>query len=160
MPERIITQDKFNGTCDLTLTLSQEETRLWRQSTPAKRTEIMLNFSNSLGSELPSIATSLNQAVMPTGISETSRAAAKKAQPKFAGKVKTVYEAISRAERLGLTDEEAQQLLVMSGNSYRPARRALVKLGLVDKSGEHRLTRAGNNANIWVVIAKPADVGV
>ena len=105
-------------------------------------------------------ATSLNQAVMPTGISETSRAAAKKAKPKFAGKVKTVYEAISRAERLGLTDEEAQELLVMSGNSYRPARRALVKLGLVDKSGEHRLTRAGNNANIWVVIAKPADVGV
>lgn len=161
MPDKSYTQDKFNGTCDLTLCLSQEETRKWRSMSQEKRKEILTEFSQMIvGGQLPRAPVTLSEARMPVGRDVASRSAAKAAEPKFTGKVKTVYETIRNTGTVGLTDEEGQELLVMSGNSYRPARRSLVKLGLVDKNGEFRDTRAGNNANVWVAIATPADVGV
>lgn len=160
MPDKTVTQDKFNGTCDITMTLSVEETRLWRNMTSASRQALVGKFTELLGAELPEIQAALSQAIIPVGADEASKEAAKKAKPKFAGKAKTIYEAIANTTSIGLTDEEGQELLVMSGNSYRPARRALVKLGLVNKSGEFRQTRAGNRANAWVAIAKPSDLGV
>jgi len=156
MPDRIVTQDKFNGTCDVTLTLNQEETRAWRNLTQAQRKSLTDRFAELLGGRA---APRLADATMPVGKDSMSQEAAKKAAPKFSGKVKTVFDTIHNTASLGLTDEEGQEILVMSGNSYRPARRALVKLGLVAKSGEYRLTRAGNNANVWITIATPSDIG-
>jgi predicted ArsR family transcriptional regulator len=50
------------------------------------------------------------------------------------------------------TDEAIQESLSMSGNSQRPARRELVKMGLVTDSGMTRPTRAGNPAIVWMLI--------
>lgn len=160
MPEKTTTQDKFDGTCDITLALSREETRLWKSMPHAARQGLVGKFAELLGADLPEIQASLSQAIIPVGKDTASAEAARRAKPKFTGKVKKVYEVIASTGPLGLTDEEGQELMVISGNSYRPARRALVKLGLVDKSGEFRGTRAGNRANAWIAIAKPSDVGV
>jgi hypothetical protein len=40
----------------------------------------------------------------------------------------------------------------MAGNSQRPARRKLVKVGIVEDSGETRLTRAGRKAIVWRLV--------
>ncbi len=59
----------------------------------------------------------------------------------------------------GLTDEEAgeifarrkQRSLIGIGNSWRPARRGLVRLGLVRDSGRTRALRSTNEGKVWVV---------
>ncbi len=155
MPDKTITQDKFNGTCDVTFTLTQEETRKWHALSQAQRKSLSERFGEMIGvRKSPRLA----DAIQPIGRDSASKEAAQKAQPKFTGKVRKVYETIRNTVDLGLTDEEGQELLAMSGNSYRPARRALVQLGLVSKNGEFRLTRAQNKANVWVVIAQPSDL--
>lgn len=50
----------------------------------------------------------------------------------------------------GVTDEEGQDTLDIPGNSYRPARVTLVKLGFVEKSGRTRKTHTGSSASVWV----------
>ena len=55
----------------------------------------------------------------------------------------------------GVTDEEGQDQLDIPGNSYRPARVALVRLGFVEKSGKTRKTHSGSSANVWVSTMSP-----
>lgn len=87
---------------------------------------------------------------------DTSRAAAEKA----AGK--TVSEMRRRILRLladhpdGLTDEEMQTLLHMTGNSQRPARVGLEEWGLVERTKQRRPTRAGNDAIVWKITSEGA----
>ena len=59
----------------------------------------------------------------------------------------------------GLTDEESQDRFAVTqgldrrdiGNSWRPARHALAKIGLIRQTGEKRQVRSGRNANVWIV---------
>lgn len=55
----------------------------------------------------------------------------------------------------GVTDEEGQDQLGIPGNSYRPARVALARLGFVEKSGKTRKTHSGSSANVWVSTMSP-----
>ena len=123
------------------MTLSVEETRLWRNMTSSSRQALVGKFTELLGAELPEIQAALSQAIIPVWSWMKPVRQQRKKQNRNSLEKKTIYEAIANTTSIGLTDEEGQELLVMSGNSYRPARRALVKLGLVDKSGEFRQTR-------------------
>lgn len=49
----------------------------------------------------------------------------------------------------GVTDEQMQTLLGMNGNSQRPVRVGLVKLGLLRDSGRTRKTISGREATVW-----------
>gem|GEM_PF-6744326 len=51
----------------------------------------------------------------------------------------------------GHTDQELQHHLGIDGNSIRPARLALCKLGVVEDSGTTRPTLAGYSAIVWRV---------
>jgi predicted HTH transcriptional regulator len=79
----------------------------------------------------------------------TSQSAAIKAYPKSGSKRQKIYNAIKLFG--GMTDEELERKLEMSGNTVRPSRVSLVRDELVKDSGRTRLTVAGNDAIVWVV---------
>lgn len=54
-------------------------------------------------------------------------------------------------ETYGLTDQEGQDAYEIEGNSYRPMRVTLFKLGLVEDSGERRKNRSGRDAVVWAI---------
>jgi hypothetical protein len=80
----------------------------------------------------------------------TSAAAAIKAYPKTVTKRAQVFNAIRLFN--GLTDEEIENTLTMSGNTVRPTRVSLVRDGLVMDSGQTRPTKSGNEAIVWMVV--------
>ncbi len=67
-----------------------------------------------------------------------------------------VYEAI-RDSLIGLTDDDMQDILGLSGNSQRPRRRELQQLSMIvmrrdgDGSVVRACTRSGRTAVVWVV---------
>ena len=67
-----------------------------------------------------------------------------------------VFEAIHRAGRAGLTDDELQEALGLDGSSERPRRWELQKLDRIvmlrDREGRvvRRLTRTNRRAVVWV----------
>lgn len=79
----------------------------------------------------------------------TSAAAVIKAYPKTGTKRAQVFNAIRLFN--GLTDEEIENTLTMSGNTVRPTRVSLVRDGLVMDSGQTRPTKSGNEAIVWMV---------
>lgn len=87
----------------------------------------------------------------------TSRAATPLPK-KWSQNLNIAYDIILQSED-GLTDEEAgeifarrkQRTLIGIGNSWRPARRGLVRLGLVRDSGRTRALHSTNNGKVWVV---------
>ncbi len=79
----------------------------------------------------------------------TSQRAAIKAFPKSGTKRQKIYNAIKLFG--GLTDEEIERTLDMSGNTVRPSRVSLVRDALVMDSGKTRKTVSGNDAIVWVV---------
>jgi hypothetical protein len=50
----------------------------------------------------------------------------------------------------GSTDEEGQDALNMPGNTYRPRRVELEQAGKVRASGQHRTTKSGRLAVVWI----------
>lgn len=50
-----------------------------------------------------------------------------------------------------VTDQQIQKALGMSGDSERPRRGELKKAGLIEKFDDGGVTRAGNEAQRWVV---------
>lgn len=81
--------------------------------------------------------------------SSTSSASAAETKPKFGKNMLKVMAAHS--ERDGLTDEEGCEASNMTGNSYRPARVACEKLGLIVKTDATRKTKAGRYASIYIL---------
>lgn len=57
----------------------------------------------------------------------------------------------------GAIDQEIQDALRMSGDSERPARGSLVKLGKVIDSGRWRCTRKNRPAIVWVAVVSDDD---
>ena len=83
--------------------------------------------------------------------SPTSAAAAEAAQPKFRGNMLRVLKAFAERKKFGFTDEEGGKHLFMDGNSYRPSRVTLEKLGLVIKTTATRKTKAGRHAAVYLI---------
>lgn len=154
MPERVSTQEKFGGAADLILALTVEEAAAWRRMPVAMRQRLTTEFGRRLTAGQDPLAR-IEDVVQPIGRDQASQAAAERAKPKFTGQCRRVFACIAKAGDFGVTDEEGQDALTMTGNSYRPARVALVKLGLVAKSGDFRETRAGNRANAWTSLVNP-----
>lgn len=84
--------------------------------------------------------------------SPTSMAAAKLIDGKRATLLSKLYYALLGLLPDGLTDEEGQELLNMSGNTYRPRRVELQEAGLVKGSDRTRKTKAKREAVIWVAV--------
>jgi len=82
--------------------------------------------------------------------SDTSRAAAAAIAPKFGRMTQSVLTTLARYP-LGLTDEEAQRIMGMEGNSYRPCRVTLRKKGFVKDSEIRRRTSHKKQAVVWAV---------
>ena len=82
--------------------------------------------------------------------SDTSAAAAVAIAPKFGRMTRSVLTMIARYQD-GLTDEEAQSIMGMQGNSYRPCRVTLMDKGFVVDTGHRRKTRQRKDAVVWSV---------
>ena len=93
-------------------------------------------------------------AVRPIGKDPMSKEAAETSVVTYTTQAKRVLKHIHSSVD-GVTDEEGQDQLDIPGNSYRPARVALVRLGFVKKSGKTRKTHSGSNANVWVSTMSP-----
>jgi predicted HTH transcriptional regulator len=108
-------------------------------------------FDITLGLGGLRIAPAVNRNVIITAkkAHPTSINAAIKAYPKTGSKRQKIYDAIKLFG--GLTDEEIENTLHISGNTVRPSRVSLVRDGLVVESGKTRPTQAGNDAIVWVV---------
>lgn len=82
--------------------------------------------------------------------SDTSTAAAEAIAPKFGTITRAVLVELSKYPH-GLTDEEAQNIIGMQGNSYRPCRVTLMDNGLVYDTGDRRKTNQRKDAVVWAV---------
>ena len=82
--------------------------------------------------------------------SSTSLQAAEEMSP---SRAKTDRDRVLKAIRddYGLTDRECQIALCMSGDTQRPRRVELVRMGLVRDSGRTRKTGTGREATVWEV---------
>jgi hypothetical protein len=82
--------------------------------------------------------------------SPTSRAAAASVISDTARCRAAVFDAIKRAGARGLTDQEGQDALGMSGDTYRPRRVELDDSARIRPTGRYRPTRSGRLAMVWV----------
>ncbi|RVT91455.1 hypothetical protein EOD42_22630 [Rhodovarius crocodyli] len=82
--------------------------------------------------------------------SPTSQAAAYAIETDTNRLRRLVGDYIRRCGALGCTDEEGQNALGLSGNTYRPRRVELFDKGSVQRTDRFRLTAAGRRAVVWV----------
>jgi len=82
--------------------------------------------------------------------SATSTSAALSIAPKFGTMAREVLVNLTKYPN-GLTDEEAQSIMGMQGNSYRPCRVTLMDRGFVADSGDRRKTNQRKDAVVWSV---------
>ena len=82
--------------------------------------------------------------------SDTSTAAAEAIAPKFGGMTRSVLNLLARYP-MGLIDEEAQRIMGMEGNSYRPCRVTLADKGFVKDTGMRRKTSHKRPAVVWAI---------
>lgn len=64
-----------------------------------------------------------------------------------------IFHAIANAGSHGLTDEEGQNLLLIDGSSYRPARKRLADSGYIVSNAD-RPNSNGNDVRVWVATAE------
>jgi hypothetical protein len=81
--------------------------------------------------------------------SETSRASAAAAAPKFNARTLALLARFRTAWPRGLSDEQGQIELSIDGNSYRPMRVTLYKHGFVEDSGDRQVLKSGRKGVIW-----------
>ncbi len=65
------------------------------------------------------------------------------------GHQREIFQTIKDAGSHGLTDEEGQNLLLVDGSSYRPARKRLADAGYI-VSNATRDNSNGNEVRVWV----------
>ena len=83
--------------------------------------------------------------------SETSREAARSIKD-CVHTLRAQVLAFIQMHSLGVSDDEIQSGLEISGSTERPRRVELQKLGLVVDSGRRRATASGRMAVIWITI--------
>jgi len=81
---------------------------------------------------------------------ETSQIAAEAMKPHAETLRRKVLDLLRSVWPDGLTDEEIQDRLNMSGDTQRPRRWELVAVREVLDSGQRRRTRSGHSAIVWV----------
>lgn len=81
----------------------------------------------------------------------TSRAAAKKILPRSGTQRRLVYDVIAGTNDYGATDDELELMTSLRPNSLHPRRGELADAGFIVRSGRKRKTRAGNDADVWVL---------
>jgi hypothetical protein len=81
--------------------------------------------------------------------SRTSLAAARAIEPSMNTDKLRVLMALREAGSRGMTDDELQVVLDLSGDTERPRRISLCEVGLVWASQEWRKTRSGRDAVVW-----------
>lgn len=79
----------------------------------------------------------------------TSRAAAIRVYPETGSLRLKIYELLIRAGIKGVTDQEIESILRISGNSVRPLRKSLEVQGFVIDTGLTRKNANGNPCIIW-----------
>jgi len=55
----------------------------------------------------------------------------------------------------GITDQEAQHMTGLDGDSQRPRRQELQRMGLIEPAAKKRKTKAGNDAVAWRLRSLP-----
>jgi len=65
------------------------------------------------------------------------------------GHQREIFQSITESGSRGLTDEEGQNLLLIDGSSYRPARKRLADSGYI-VSNSTRDNSNGNEVRAWV----------
>lgn len=93
--------------------------------------------------------------MLPHNGTATSKLAARSMRSHAAAQQHRVLECLRQAGDAGLTDEEIQAALDLSGNSERPRRAKLVELGLVENAGVMRLTKSSHPATVWRAVEQP-----
>lgn len=88
--------------------------------------------------------------------SQTSKEAARSMERKAPSIRDRVFSYIKAQGRDGSTDDELEQALGLRHQTASARRRELVKMGLVQDSGQRRPTRSGRSATVWA----SADLGV
>ncbi len=91
----------------------------------------------------------------PCNGTDTSNEAARRIRPVASQQARRVFEFFVMRDVTGATDLEVQQALEMKGDTERPRRGELVKLGLIEDSGERRESEAGRLLRVYVVTGKP-----
>lgn len=82
----------------------------------------------------------------------TSRAAADQAELFSMTLREKVFREIKNAGDRGLTDHEIQARLELSGDTERPRRYELHKMGLIKAAPDTRRAPSGRNATVWVAL--------
>lgn len=94
--------------------------------------------------------------MMTSGITpetrETSLDAAISMSPFAAACRQRVFDLLADSGAMGLIDEEQQNLLGMRGNTQRPRRIELFRMGLIAPSADKRPTRSGRMAVVWQAV--------
>ena len=147
---------RFNGEAQLSIEMDADETRAWIRMNTAQRSNLVQSLMGRLLGRTQHVPNLAN--IQPIGQDIASQEAAEAAKPTYGQSCRRVLTAMHQAGEFGITDEEGQDLLSMNGNSYRPARVGLVKLGYASKSGDFRLTRSGRRANVWMALIDPSQV--
>lgn len=80
--------------------------------------------------------------------SKTSSLSAMQAAPRF--NERSMFLLKHLALYGGFTDQQGQEILGISGDSYRPMRVRLTQMGMVEDSGDTGTTPSGRKAVIWV----------
>jgi hypothetical protein len=80
--------------------------------------------------------------------SRTSRESAAAVAPKFSERM---HQLLARFAIQAMTDLEGQRQTGTPGDSYRPMRVTLTKLGYLEDSGKTGLTDSGRKAVIWQI---------
>ena len=69
------------------------------------------------------------------------------------GHQREIFAAIAESGHRGLTDEEGQNLLLIEGSSYRPARKRLAEAGYIVSSSD-RDNSNGNTVRVWTAVVR------
>jgi hypothetical protein len=93
-----------------------------------------------------------NYVIVSKTARNTSRWSAAKAYPKSGTTRLKVYELIFSRGLAGMTDQEIQTTLHLSGDTVRPSRIKLLRDGLIIDSGETRNNSNGNPCVVWRAI--------
>lgn len=91
----------------------------------------------------------------PSNGTDTSHEAARRVRPVVNRQRRRVFEFFLTRDATGATDFEVQQALDMKGDTERPRRGELQKLGLITDSGERRASETGRPLKVYVATGKP-----
>lgn len=95
----------------------------------------------------------IDHPMLPFSEPDTSRAAAVSMAPSVGQLQSMVLAHIRSCHWQGVTDDEGEHRLGLHHTTYAPRRNELVKLGLVEDSGNRRVATSGRRQKVWIATA-------